>query len=231
MTAKTLSIIIPVFNEEKTIGRIIQAVERVDLGNIKKEIIIVDDGSTDQTPALLKNWEQKYAVLRHSRNQGKGAAIKTALPYIHGDYVIIQDADLELDPEDWPLMIKALENERVDAVFGSRNLGDSGRGYFRYYHYYFGGRLLTFLINLFFGAKLTDINTGYKLFKTGVLKSLDLKSRRFEFCEEVTIKLLKNGYIIKEVPIHYYPRTFKEGKKTSAKDGLIGIWTIVKNIF
>lgn len=223
---RALSVIIPVFNEEKTIGQIIQKVEGVSLDNIRKEVIVVDDGSTDKTPEILKNLESKFAVLYQDRNQGKGAAIRAALPLVHGDYVIIQDADLEYDPNDWLRLLETLEKEKADAVYGSRNLGKAGRGYF---FFYWGGRSLTWLVNFLFGTQLTDINTGYKLFRAEILKSLNLESNGFEFCEEVTAKLLKRKYVIKETPISYSPRTFKEGKKITSWDGLVGIWTILKN--
>ncbi|MDP3999752.1 MAG: glycosyltransferase family 2 protein [bacterium] len=224
---RILSIIIPVFNEEQTIESILRRVEQINLDNIRKEVIVVDDGSADKTRTLLKGWESKFTVLYHERNQGKGSAIKTALSLAHGDYTIIQDADLEYDPKDWPQLLRAIEEEKVAAVYGSRNLGPAKRGYF---FFYWGGRLLTRLMNFWFRSQLTDINTGYKLFRTDILKSLNLQSRGFEFCEEVTAKLLKRKYAIKEIPIGYSPRTFTEGKKITSWDGLVGIWTILKNI-
>ena len=223
--SKTLSIIIPVYNEEKTIAEILRRVAEVNLGPIQKQIVIVDDGSADKTAEILKKFSLECLILRHQKNQGKGAAIKTALPHLQGEYAIIQDADLEYDPADWPKLLAAMD-ENTAAVYGSRNLGSAGRGYF---HYYFGGRSLTLVTNLLFGSHLTDINTGYKLFQTDFLKSLNLQSNGFEFCEEVTCKILKRGGIIKEVPVSYQPRTFKEGKKITWLDGLIAIWTIVKN--
>lgn len=224
---RVLSIIIPVFNEEQTIDQILRQVEGISLDNVWKEVIVVDDGSTDQTRKILKNWEPKFTVLYHDRNRGKGSAVKTALSLTHGDYVIIQDADLEYDPRDWLRLLKIMEEEKAAAVYGSRNLGPTGRGYLAFY---WGGRLLTRLMNLLFRSRLTDINTGYKLFRTDILKSLNLQSRGFEFCEEVTAKLLKQKYVIKETPISYAPRTFKEGKKITSWDGLVGIWTIFKNV-
>ena len=224
---KLLTVIVPVYNEEKTIAKILDKIEAVSLPGWKKEIIIVNDGSTDQTGAILKKLESRYLILRHPKNLGKGAAIKTALAKTNGEYVLIQDADLEYDPADWPKILKALD-EKTAAVYGSRNLGGAGRGYF---HYYFGGRFLTLLTNFLFKSNLTDVNAGYKLFWTNILKSMDLKSRGFEFCEEVTCKILKNDGVIKEVSVSYSPRTFKEGKKITARDGLIGIWTIIKNKF
>jgi len=226
--AKILSIIIPVYNEEKTIEKILEATEKTQLPNFKKEILIVDDGSTDGTREILKKLAAKYQVLFHKRNRGKGAAIKTALHFVKGDYVIIQDADLEYDPADWQKLIETAEQSPKAVIYGSRNLGTAGRGYLPYY---LGGRLLTSLVNLLFRTRLTDINTGYKLFPTEILRTLNLQSNGFEFCEEVTCKILKRGNVIKEVPIGYRPRTFQEGKKISFWDGLIGIWTIIKNRF
>jgi len=224
MSAKTLSIIIPVFNEEKTIAEILRRVTEVSLSSIKKQIIAVDDGSTDKTAGILKKFSSECLILRHLKNLGKGAAIKTALPHLTGDYAIIQDADLEYDPADWAKLIAAMDKNTA-AVYGSRNLNTGSRGY---PHYYLGGRFLTWLTNFLFKSDLTDINTGYKLFRTDFLKSLDLQSNGFEFCEEVTCKTLKRGGLIKEVPISYHPRTFQEGKKITVRDGLIGIWTIIK---
>lgn len=223
-----LSIIIPVFNEEKTIEEILRRVGMVDLGAFQKEIVIVDDGSRDRTSEILKKYARDYRVIYHDINRGKGAAIKTAIPYLSGQYTIIQDADLEYDPQDLRTLLDEIERAGADAVYGSRNLGKTQKGY---PHYYFGGRFLTWLFNILYGAYLTDINTGYKLFKTDILKTLSLKSDGFEFCEEVTAKLIKRGCKIVEVPISYSPRTFKEGKKISFKDGLTGIWTIVKYRF
>jgi len=221
----TLSVIIPVFNESATIGKIIEKVAAIPLPGIKKEIIIVDDASTDGTQEIISQWNNQYTILRHRKNCGKGAAIKTALSYVHGDYVIIQDADLEYDPGDWQLMLAALKTDANCAVYGSRNLRPEKRGYLPFY---LGGVLLTRIINLFFKTNLTDINTGYKLFPANLLKSLNLKSGGFQFCEEVTVKLLKRDITIKEVPIGYQPRTFKEGKKISVLDGLIGLWAIFR---
>jgi glycosyltransferase involved in cell wall biosynthesis len=223
-----LSIIISVFNEEKTIEKIIERMENVLLKDAVKQIIIVDDCSTDNTKNILKKFEHKYLILHHGKNMGKGAAIKIALPHIKGEYAIIQDADLEYNPNDWPALLDEMKNKNIAAVYGSRNLNNKTHGYFSYY---LGGKFLTFLVNLLFGGHLTDINTGYKLFRAEILKSLNLQSNGFEFCEEVTVKLLKNNFLIKEVPISYYPRTFEEGKKMSFRDGIVGIWTIIKNRF
>lgn len=221
-----LSIIIPVFNEKNTIEEILKRVTLAPVLDYKKEIVVVNDGSTDGTEKLLKNLNKEFnfILLRHAKNSGKGAAIKTALKKASGDLVLIQDADLEYNPEDYENLLRAFGKDSP-VVYGSRNLGKARRGYFLYF---LGGRSLTFFLNLIFGSKLTDINTGYKLFRTDILKKIKLKSHGFEFCEEVTAKVLKLGYPIKEVPIHYYPRKFSQGKKLRFRDGIIALWTILK---
>ncbi len=227
---RKLSIIIPVFNEEKTIAEIIDKVWRQPLENWKKEIIIVNDGSTDSTEKILQDLTNKFdfILLKHQKNSGKGAAITTALPRASGDYIIIQDADLEYDPTDWPKMLKELENPEIKAVFGSRKMKPERRGYA---HFVLGVRFLTFLTNFLFNGSLTDIYTCYKLISLELMKSLNLTAPGFEIETEITTKILKRGLFIKEVPINYFPRSFKEGKKIKFYDGLTGVWTIVKNRF
>lgn len=222
-----LSIIVPVFNEFATIGRIIDRIASVNLLDFDREIIIVDDFSTDGTRDFLEKIAGKYIVIFHDKNVGKGGAIKTALTRASGEAIIIQDADLEYDPADIQKLIGAMKKTNADAVYGSRNLGKSKRGYWLFY---LGGRFLTFFLNLIMGSSLTDINTGYKLFKTNVLKNLNIESDGFEFCEEVTVKLVKKKYRIVEVPINYSPRTFEEGKKIFATDGIKGILAIMKYV-
>lgn len=221
-----LSIIIPVFNEKKTIEEIIKRVISAPVFDYEKEIIVVDDNSDDGTREILAKMENKYGFcfLFHDKNLGKGAAIRTALEKVTGDLVITQDADLEYDPKDYQKLLTVF-SENFPVIYGSRNLEKAGRGYFLYY---LGGRLLTLFLNLLFNSKLTDINTGYKLFKTDVIKSINIESDRFQFCEEVTVKILKKRIQIKEVPINYYPRRFSEGKKIRFKDGFVSIWTIFK---
>ena len=221
-----LSIIIPVFNEEKTIGEIIKRVVVAPVLNYKKEIIVVDDSSTDGTKKILKSLKEKYNffLLRHPKNLGKGAAIKTGLKQVTGDWVLIQDADLEYDPNNYQELLGAL-GKNSSVVYGSRILGGAKGGHFLYS---LGGKLLTAFFNIMFSSKLTDIVTGYKLFKTDIIKNINLESNGFEFCEVVTAKILKSGYSIKEIPIHYYPRKFSEGKKIQFWDGLIALLTIIK---
>lgn len=220
---KKLSIIIPVFNEESTILAILKKIEKIDLG-IKKEIIIVDDASTDGSAEILKTISSEYKVIFQKHNAGKGAAIRAGLKMVTGDYVIIQDADLEYDPNDYQKMIN-LVTDKNEVVYGSRNLENNLRISNKYY---WGGRLITFFTNLLYGSSLTDVNTCYKLFPTNLLRSLELEQDRFSFCEESTAKVLKSNNTIIEVPIRYYPRHFSEGKKIRAKDGLIAIYTLFK---
>lgn len=227
---KKLSIIIPVFNEESTIEEIIEQVKNVPVFNYEKEIIVVNDGSNDKTGEILENIKEKYdlIILRHNKNIGKGKAIRTGLKAVTGSAVIIQDADLEYNPQDWALLLKELNNSNIGAVYGSRNINSKKRGYF---HYVLGVKFLTFINNFLFKTKLTDIYTCYKLFPTHLIKSIKLNSNGFEVEAEMTAKILKKGLLIKEVPISYNPRKFKQGKKIRFKDGLIGIWTIVKYRF
>lgn len=223
---RKLSIIIPAFNEEKTIARVIKRVADQNLGMWQKEIIVVDDGSTDKTEEEIKKLEiEKLIFLHHKQNYGKGTAIKTALGHVTGDAVIIQDADLEYDPKDIPKLLEALETSKSGVVYGSRELHPKRRGY---PHYVLGVRILTALVNLRFGSHLTDAYTGYKLFRTDVLKSLNIKSTGFELEMELTVKLLRKNIKIKEVAINYTPRHFSEGKKIRLKDAIIGLIILFK---
>lgn len=219
-----LSIIVPVLNEEKTIKQVLERLLTLDLGDWQKEIIVVNDGSTDRTGEIVKPYQQQVVFLSHEKNQGKGAAIRTALSRASGDAIIIQDGDLEYDPSEFALLLAEF-NAAHPAVFGSRNLKPKRRGYF---YYVLGVKVLTTLVNLLFGAKLTDSYTCYKLIDINLARSLNLKSRGFEFEAEVTAKILKIGREILEVPISYYPRSFQEGKKIRALDALCGAWAMLR---
>jgi glycosyltransferase involved in cell wall biosynthesis len=193
---------------------------------VNKEVLIVDDGSTDGTGVFLKKIShQQIRILRHDTNQGKGAAIRTALRHVRGEFVIIQDGDLELDPMEYLLLLEAVhENDGV--VYGSRNLNPpTGSSYLRYR---LGNVMLSWIANCLYGYHLTDEATGYKLFRTDLIKSLNLTCEGFEFCAEVTAKLGKRKIGIKEVPISYFPRKFEDGKKIRWTDGLKAVWTLVK---
>ncbi|MDP3093794.1 MAG: glycosyltransferase family 2 protein [bacterium] len=223
---KKLSVIIPVFNEEKTIVQVIEQVLAQETGEWQKEIVVVDDGSTDSTGEKLKAFSGRIKVFRHGKNLGKGAALQTGFTAATGEAVIIQDADLEYDPADWPKMLEEFErDEKLVAVYGSRELSPKRRGYF---HYVLGVKFLSFLVNLLFGSHLTDVYTCYKLFRTDFLRSLKLESNGFEIEAEITCKTLRARGKIKEVPIGYFPRRFSQGKKIRVRDGLKGAFKIVK---
>ena len=216
-----LSVIIPVYNEVNTIAKIIERVKEV---SVEKEIIVVDDGSTDGTREKIDSISG-IKVLKHETNRGKGAAIRTGLAFAFGELVIVQDADLEYDPNDYLELIKPIEEGVADVVYGSRNLGNNKSGMKAYK---WGGVFLSHLANLLYGLRITDEATCYKLFETDILKGLSLKCQRFEFCPEVTAKLAKKKYRIKEVPISYNPRSFAEGKKIKWTDGVLAIFYLIK---
>lgn len=228
-----LSVLIPVYNEADTIREIIQ---RVSNTPFEKEIIVTDDGSTDGTREILKEFEGRTTggtpilLIFHERNRGKGASIRSALKKVTGDIVIIQDADLEYDPKEFDKLIEPILKGEARVVYGSRNLKMDGKGKHKNpissLPFYWGGILLSKLANFLYGTRITDESTGYKVFETGVIKSLDLRCNRFEFCPEVTAKLCRKGYRIKEVPISYYARGFRQGKKIRWWDG----WTAVLNL-
>ncbi|NIM02561.1 glycosyltransferase [bacterium] len=218
-----LSVIMPVFNEESTILKIIDRVRKVD---IDKQIVIVDDGSIDRTREILENLsDEDIKVIYHAENRGKGSAIRTAIPYLEGEVTVIQDADLEYDPQEYHKLVRPIIDGKASIVYGSRFLQFNKPIYLRYL---LGNKFLTWLINILYCSRITDSYTCYKAFETGVLKNLTLGAKRFEFEAEVTIKLLKKGYEIREVPISYSPRTLREGKKINWKDALSGILTILK---
>ena len=224
-----LSVVIPVYNEKATLEEIIR---RIQATQIEKEIIIVDDGSTDGSNKLSENIAKSsnnsIRVIRHETNKGKGAAIINGMEEVKGDLIIIQDADLEYDPNDYEALIELFKNDHVQVVYGSRNLKKNNRSSFAYY---WGGRLLSWITNILYGSNVTDEATGYKVFRTSLLKDLDLKSTGFDFCPEVTAKILRRKIKIYEVPISYNPRLRHEGKKIRWIDGLTAIWVLVKYRF
>ena len=231
-----LSAVIPVYNEATTIAQVVEQVLAVSLdhtlGGIEKEIVIVNDGSTDETASVLNalaaRWPHQLKIVHHEENQGKGAAIRTALEHVTGDLVITQDADLEYDPQDYPALLAPFKDPSVQVVYGSRNLRKNPRST---WSFYWGGRLLSWVANFLYGSHLTDEATGYKVFRTDLLRSLDLQPSRFEFCPEVTGKILRRSIEIHEVPISCRPRSFAEGKKIDWHDGIDAIWTLVKYRF
>lgn len=225
---KKLSIIIPVFNEEKTIASVLEKVLEQSYAGWEKEIIVINDASRDSTEEKVGPFLNQIKYLKHGVNQGKGSAIKTGLEHMSGDAMVVQDADLEYNPAEIQKLLDALNNRTDIAVYGSRNLKPERRGYS---HYVIGSKILDWLVNLFFGTHLTDVYTCYKLFPAEIIKKIDIESRGFELEMELTVKTLKIGCLIKEVPIHYYPRKFNEGKKIRAMDGIKGILTLLKYRF
>lgn len=235
-----LSIIIPAYNEESTIEELISQVKKADTKDVIKEIIVVDDGSKDSTREILTRISD-IKVIFHKKNGGKGRAIRTGIKHATGDIIIIQDADLEYDPNDYYKLIKPIIDKKTKVVYGSRYLSKVQKernldylkrgGAHKYYLAYLGGRLLTTLANLLYNAHITDEPTCYKVFDAKVLKSITLRSRRFEFCPEVTAKVRKKGYKILELPTSYRPRSFEEGKKIGWKDGVHAVWILIKYRF
>lgn len=219
-----LSVIIPVYNEMDTIEEVLRRVRAVD---IEKEIIVSDDCSTDGSREFLRG-QQDIILVESDRNQGKGRSIRSALQHVTGDIVLIQDADLEYDPNDYPALIKPIIDGEADIVYGSRFLGKKPR--MRRINY-IANKVFAALASLLYGVKITDEATCYKAFKTEVLNSIELRCNRFEFCPEVTARLLKRGYRYKEVPVWYEARTHAQGKKITWKDGVECIWTLLKYRF
>jgi len=221
-----LSVVIPVYNEKKSLLEIIQRVQSVP---IEKEIILVDDFSTDGTRDLLHELErQEFKVLYHEKNKGKGAALRTGFQQATGEFVIVQDADLEYDPNDYPKLLQPILDGEADVVYGSRFSGH--RSNMTSLHT-LGNLFLTWITNLFYRTCITDMETCYKLFRRETIQGIRIECNRFNFEPEVTAKLLKRGLRIVEVPISYSGRSFSEGKKITWRDGLSAVWTLIKYRF
>ena len=220
-----LSVVIPVYNERDTILKVVEKVRAVP---IDKEIIIVDDGSTDGTQEVLRSLEGEAGlrVFYHKKNQGKGKALRTGFEVCQGEIVLIQDADLEYFPEEYPELIEPIEKGWADVVYGSRFLGKKHR--VLYFHHYLANRFLTFISNLFTNLNLTDMETCYKVFKREVIQAINLKQDRFGFEPEVTVKMAKKRVRVFEVPVSYNGRTYLEGKKIRWKDGLVTLWCLFR---
>ena len=232
-----ISIVIPIYNEEKTLEKIISAVENADTFHLEKEIILVNDCSRDKSKEILEKYEGRHKVHHHEKNQGKGAALKTGFQNATGDIIIIQDADLEYDPAEYPDMLKPILDGKADVVFGSRFSG-GGPHRVLYYWHYVGNKMLTRLSNMLTNLNLSDIETCYKAFRKEIMDQIHpkLKSKRFGFEPEVTARVAKlakkDKCRIYEIGISYSGRTYKEGKKIGWKDGVEAIWCVVKyNLF
>jgi glycosyltransferase involved in cell wall biosynthesis len=228
MNNMKISVIIPVYNEVKTISEIIRRVQAVKIAD---EIVIVDDGSTDGTRNVIQTLErsEQIRIILHERNQGKGAAIRTGLENSKGDLIIIQDADLEYDPRDCEALLRPIREGIADVVYGSRFLGGARRPVM--FWHMVANKLLTLMTNILYDTILTDMETGYKLFRREVVEQFQLRSKRFDFEPEFTAKILKRKARIFEVPITFNPRSYEEGKKISTKDAFQAVWTLIKYRF
>ena len=250
-----LSVIIPVYNEEKTLREIVERVQAVVIPRnsvmeqedetsktdlIVLEIVLVDDGSTDSTPDIMEDLKAHEQITDHfagftilrQKNAGKGAAVQTGIAAARGDIVLFQDADLEYDPQDYPVVIKTIMRGEVEAVIGSRFLIDQNlfisKWNLAYWRNHLGIRLITLLTNLLYRFNATDYEGCYKAFKTSLIRSIPLEANGFEIDNELLCKIFRRGYQVREVPIHYYPRSYREGKKIQFSDGMIILWTIIR---
>lgn len=223
-----LSVIIPVYNEVKNIEEIIK---RVKARRLASEIIIVDDGSQDGTRDILKKLDGKgkVRVILHEKNQGKGAAVVTGMKAATGDILIIQDVDLEYDPRDYPALLQPIKEGLADVVYGSRFLGGAHR--VTMFWHQVANQLLTFMTNILYDSILTDMETGYKVFRREVIEGMKIRSKRFNFEPEFTAKILKRKYRIFEVPITFNPRDYAEGKKIKLKDAFEAVWALIRYRF
>jgi glycosyltransferase involved in cell wall biosynthesis len=225
---RKLSVIVPVFDERNTVVEIVRRMRAVELP-VDLEIVIVDDGSTDGTGDVLRQLaDSTVRVVLHEHNKGKGAAIRTGLEKVTGDLVLIQDADLEYDPEDWPKLLAPVLRGKAQVVYGSRFTGERRNMLFLHW---IGNRFLSLTTNVLYNTTLSDMETCYKLFDRSVIDGITIRASRFEFEPEITAKILRRGIRIYEVPISYTGREFDEGKKITWRDGFIALWTLVKYRF
>lgn len=220
-----ITILIPVYNEVDTLRAILEKVENADFCGLEKEIILIDDCSTDGTKEIYPSLP--YKVLYHDVNQGKGAALRDGFKEATGDIIVIQDADLEYDPVDYKDLIKSILEDKADVAYGSRlNGGKPSRAFM--FHHLLGNKLLTFVTNVLYNTTLTDMETCYKAFRADFIKDIEIKSNRFDFEPEITAKVLKKGARLYELSISYYGREFSEGKKITWKDGFHALWALIK---
>ena len=225
---RKLSVIVPVFDERNTVVEIVRRMRKVELP-VDLEIVIVDDGSTDGTRDVLRQLaDSTVRVINHDVNRGKGAAIRSGLAHVTGDLVLVQDADLEYDPEDWPKLLAPIMRGKAQVVYGSRFTGERRNMLFLHW---VGNRFLSLVTNVLYNTTLSDMETCYKLFDRELIASITIRASRFEFEPEVTAKILRRGIRIYEVPISYTGREFDEGKKITWRDGFVALWTLVKYRF
>jgi len=223
-----LSVIVPVYDERNTVVEVVRRMRAVDIP-LDREIVLVDDGSTDGTGAVLQQLtDSTVRVVHHPQNRGKGMAIRSGLEQVTGDLVLIQDADLEYDPEDWPKLLAPVLRGKARVVYGSRFTGERRNMLFLHW---VGNRFLSLVTNILYNTTLSDMETCYKLFDRRLICGLNLRASRFDFEPEVTAKVLRQGIRIYEVPISYAGREFHEGKKITWRDGYIALWTLVKYRF
>lgn len=232
MSDTKVSIIIPVYNEIGFINMILEKIEQASFANLKKEIIIIDDGSSDGTTKVLKELQNSsdFKIHFHDKNLGKGAAIRTALRFITGDIVVIQDADLEYDPQEYDKILDLIVNNQADVVYGSRFLGNKHKRSFNFPNMLFN-KFITFMTNFLYRKKMTDIETCYKAFRASIIKNITIKANGFNFDPEITSKILKSPNDIHEIPISYSSRSYKEGKKIKFTDAFGAIYTLLKYRF
>jgi len=226
---ESLSVVIPVYNEEKFIATTIERVLASDTLGLEIEIVVVDDGSTDKTESIVKSMAEKNSHIHfysQPKNMGKGAALRRGFAEAKGDIILIQDADLEYDPEDFPMLLKPIIENKADVVFGSRFMGGPHR--VLYYWHFLGNQFLTMLSNMTTNLNLTDMETGYKVFRKEVIKPIPLRSDRFGFEPEITAKIARRNWRIFETHISYYGRSYAEGKKIGWKDGFQAIYCIIR---
>lgn len=236
-----LTIVMPVYNEERFLAEIVRRVQAVDLGELERELVMVDDCSSDGSGAIMAEMEGQRSVnpqarpfdrpirvARHPKNQGKGAALRTGFTQAEGDLIIIQDADLEYDPDDYLKLLSPLLKGKAEVVYGSRFTGERRNMFF---HHWVGNKFLTLVTNILYNTTLSDMETCYKLFTRRALDGIVIKSERFNFEPEITAKVLKKGIRIYEVPISYAGREFDEGKKITWRDGIVALWSLIKYRF
>ncbi len=228
---RTLTVLVPIYNEQPTAYEILRRVSEAPVMGLERDIVVCDDGSKDATIAEVERFqrdrpEARLTLIKHEQNAGKGSAVRTALAHAKGDVVIIQDGDLEYDPKDYPLLLGPLVDGRADAVFGSRFLGGPHR--VLYFWHYVVNRFLTLLSNIVTNYNLTDMEVGYKALRRDVANALNLRARRFEIEPEITAKLARGKFRLYEVPISYSGRSYEEGKKIGAWDGVAALWYIFR---